>query len=142
MRAPPESFRPTTGAPGEVLRENVDEAPVNAAKAGDEAVARRSLLLHPEVRAAVPDELVQLLEGAFIEQEVDALARSELAGLALSLAALRPAASFSFRGKATQLFEPAMVFSFGCHERAPLQTRSARGPVAGWQPGCAKDAYG
>ena len=68
MRAPPESLRPTMGAPlriamsmtlhdlrgvgfrqraaedGEVLREGVDDAAVDAAVAGDDAVAGNDLL--------------------------------------------------------------------------------------------------
>ena len=37
------------------------------------------LFLHAEFVAAVFDEHVELLEGAFVEQEVDALARGQLA---------------------------------------------------------------
>ncbi len=93
MRAPPESFRPTIGRAvahrhvhhladlggvgfrqraaehGEVLREGVDDAAVNAAVAGDHAVAGNHLLLHPEVAAAMGDELVHFLERAGIEQQ-------------------------------------------------------------------------
>jgi hypothetical protein len=98
MRAPPESLRPTTGAPvlhgavhdladflrvgfreraaeyGEVLREDVDQAGVDVAVAGDEAVAGDDLLIHAEVAAAMGDELVELFEGAFVEEQFDALA--------------------------------------------------------------------
>jgi hypothetical protein len=72
MRAPPESLSPITGAPflhrevhdladlrrvrlgeraaehGEVLREHVDEPAVDAAVAGDHAVAVGALLLEPK----------------------------------------------------------------------------------------------
>ena len=71
--------------------------------AGDEAVARRALLLHAEIRAAVGDELVELLEGAFIEQQRDALARRQLAGLVFALAALGASAFFG-RGAASAQF--------------------------------------
>ena len=47
---------------GEVLREAVDDAPVDAPVAGDDAVAGDDLLLHPEIGAAVRDELVDFLE--------------------------------------------------------------------------------
>src|SRR5207247_4504680 len=63
---------------GEVLREGVDEAPLHGAVAGDDAVAGDALLLHAEVGAAVDDELVELLERAVVEEELDALARGEL----------------------------------------------------------------
>ena len=82
---------------GEVLREDVDEPPVDAAVAGDESVARGPLLFHPEILAVVPDEFVQLLERAFIEQQIDALARAELARFVFAFAALRSAAFFGFR---------------------------------------------
>ena len=51
--------------------------------AGDDAVARNQLLVHAEVAAAVGDELVDLLEGAPIEQQLDPLARGELSLLVL-----------------------------------------------------------
>ena len=62
---------------------HVDDASVDAAVAGDDAVARDDLLLHPEIGAAMRDELVDLLERAGIEQPLDALARGELALLVL-----------------------------------------------------------
>ena len=42
-------------------------------------------LIHAEIDAAVLDIHVELLEGAFVEQEVEALARRELAALVLGL---------------------------------------------------------
>ena len=71
---------------GEVLGEDVDQAAVDAAVAGDDAVARDLLLVHAEVGAAVDDELVDLVEAARIEQELDALAGGHLALLVLALA--------------------------------------------------------
>ena len=53
---------------GEVLGEDEDEAAVDAAVAGDDAVAGNLLLGHAEVEAAVLDELVELLEGALVEE--------------------------------------------------------------------------
>ncbi len=79
---------------GEVLREDEDDAAVDAAVAGDEAVAGDALLGHAEVGGAMGDELVGLLEGAFVEEEVDALAGGELAGFVLALAALGASALF------------------------------------------------
>ena len=116
MRAPPESFRPDdrrahlhrevhhlddlcgvgfregSAEDGEVLREGIDDAAVDAAVAGDDAVARDDLVGHPEVEAAVCDELVDFFEGAGVEQQLDALARGQLAGRALPLEALFAAA--------------------------------------------------
>ena len=116
MRAPPESLRPIdrrahlhrqvhdlddlggvglrerAAEDGEVLREGVGEAAVDAAVAGDDAVAGHDLLGHAEVAAAVGDELVDLLEGAGVEQQLDALARGQLAGVALPAQPLLAAA--------------------------------------------------
>jgi hypothetical protein len=52
--------------------------------AGNDPIARNELAGHAEIEAAVRDELVDLFEGAGIEQEVDALARRQLAGFALA----------------------------------------------------------
>ena len=56
---------------------------VDAPEAGDDAVARDDLLVHAEVAAAMGDELVDFFECAGVEQQVDALARRQLAGFAL-----------------------------------------------------------
>ena len=64
---------------GEVLREDVDQPAVDAAVAGDDAVAVELLLLEAEVGRPVRDEPVELDEAAFVEQEVEPLARGELA---------------------------------------------------------------
>ena len=53
-----------------------------------------TLLVHAEIAAAMRDELVDLLEGAFVEQQVDALAGGEFAFLVLAVAALGAAALF------------------------------------------------
>ena len=81
---------------GEVLREDVDEPPVDAAVAGDDAVAVVLLVLEAEVRGAVDDEPVELDEGALVEQEVEPLARRQLALGVLRLDALLAAALLRF----------------------------------------------
>ena len=81
---------------GEVLREDVYQAAVDAAIAGDEAVAGRALRFHAEIVGVVADEFVELFEGAFVEQQVDAFAGAELALLVFALAALGAAAGFGF----------------------------------------------
>ena len=68
---------------GEVLSEDEDETAFDASVAGDEAIAEEFLLVHAEVVATVGDELVGLFEGAFVEEELDALAGGHLALLAL-----------------------------------------------------------
>ncbi len=63
----------------EVLGEHEDGAAVDGAPAGDDAVARDLLLLHPEIVRAVLHEHVEFLEQPGIEEKLDALARRELA---------------------------------------------------------------
>ena len=73
---------------GEVLGKDEHQPAFDASVAGDEAVAVILLLVHAEVGAAMRDQLVGLFEGAFVEQELDALARRHLALLVLAGAAL------------------------------------------------------
>ena len=140
MRAPPESLRPDHGRAHlhrevhdladlagvrlgeaaaedrEVLGEDVHEAPVHASVAGHDAVAGHLLLGHAEVEAAVLDELVELLEGALVEQHQDALAGGELALAVLPLAPLGAAPLLRAPGAFPQVVE-------GEHGRAVLQLR-------------------
>src|SRR5262249_30267256 len=62
----------------EVLREREHLTAVDQTVARDHAVARNDLALHAEVAAAVGDQLVDFLERARIEEELDALARGQL----------------------------------------------------------------
>jgi hypothetical protein len=64
---------------GEVLAEHEDQAAVDHAVAGDDAVAGDLVVGHAEVGAAVLDEHVPLFEAAFVEQQFQPLARGELA---------------------------------------------------------------
>jgi hypothetical protein len=64
---------------GEVLAEDEDQAAVDRAVAGDHAVAGDLGVVHAEVGAAVLDEHVPFFEGAVVEQQLDALARGQLA---------------------------------------------------------------
>ena len=76
--------------------------PLTSAVAGDHAVAGNALAVHAEVVAVVLDEHVPFLEGPFVEQDVDALARRQLA-----LAVLRrdPALAAAHAGPAAFFFE-------------------------------------
>ena len=106
-------FRERAAEHGEILREHVDQPAIDAAKAGDEAVAGRPLLLHPEIVAAVRDKFVEFLECAFVEQQRDALARREFAGLVLALAAFGAAAGFRFGAAPAQLLEGDLAWGIG-----------------------------
>ena len=72
-------FRQRAAKDGEILREHIDEAPVDRAPAGYDAVARILLALHPEVGAAVRLEGVELLEAALVQQQLDPFAGGQLA---------------------------------------------------------------
>ena len=77
---------------GEILGEEEDGAAVDRTPAGDDAVAGDLLLLHAEIGRAVLDEHVEFLERAFVEEDVDALARGEFAALVLGVDAILAAA--------------------------------------------------
>ena len=98
---------------GEVLRKDVDEAAVDTAETGDEAVAGGTLVLHAEIDAAVADKFVELFEGAFVEEEIDALARGEFAGFVFALAAFGAAARFGFGAEAAEVVHAVFVFCGG-----------------------------
>ena len=96
---------------GKILREHVDQAAFDQSVSGDEAVAGRALFLHAEIAAVVHHELVEFLEGAFIQQQFDSLARAQLAFLVLAFAPLGSAALLGFLIPAPQFFQPVVVFS-------------------------------
>ena len=82
--------------------------------AGDDAVAGDELLVHAEIAAAVGDQLVELLERAGIEQQLDPLAGGQLAGFVLAREAL---------GAAAQLGAPLEVGEdvFGFHRGSSIR---------------------
>ena len=72
------------------------------------------------------DEFVELLEGAFIEQQVHPLARAELAFFVLAFAAFWAAAFFGFGVAAAKLFEAVEMFAvfdwfWGAHNGSQYQ---------------------
>ena len=89
---------------GEVLAEHEHQAAVDHSVAGDHAVARNLLLGHAEVDRAVLDEHVPLFEGVVVQQQLDALARGELALGMLRVDALLPAAEARLGAALFELF--------------------------------------
>src|SRR5581483_8561877 len=92
---------------GEVLRVDVDQAPVDPAVAADHGVAQVLLLAEAEVVGAVRHQRVQLFEAALIEQYGEPLARGELAAPVLRLDAALAAALQRLgleRGEMVELF--------------------------------------
>jgi hypothetical protein len=70
---------------GEVLGEHIDDTPVDRAPAGDDAVAGILLFSMPKSAQRCSDVHVELLEGVLVHEQIDALARGELAALVLRL---------------------------------------------------------
>ena len=89
----------------EVLGENIDDAAVDGAPAGDHAVAGDLGLLHAELGAAVFDVHVELLERVVVHEQADALACRELAPLVLGIDAHLPAAQARFRPPPLEFFQ-------------------------------------
>jgi hypothetical protein len=79
---------------GEVLREDIDEAPVNGARARDHAIAGKGLRLHAEVDAIMLYVRVIFFEAVGIEQYAQSLAGRQSALGVLRRDALLAAAQF------------------------------------------------
>src|SRR5439155_24774013 len=95
---------------GEVLRKSERRPPVDQAMSRDDAVSGSHLVLHAEIATAMGDELVDFLEGARIEQQLDALGSRQLARGALPLQAVLPAAQL---GALFEIFEcPVGIHSY------------------------------
>ncbi len=118
-------FRQRAAEHGEILSENVNRAAVNAAEAGDETVAIDDLLVHAEIGAAMPDQLVHLLECVFVQQQIDALARREFAFFVLPRIPFFAAACFG-NGMAAPHFRKTVHG----HRNLTVAGRLARGN--GW----------
>jgi hypothetical protein len=73
------------------------------------------LLVHAEVAAAVSDQFIELFEGAFIEQQLDALAGGEFAFAVLTGAAVVATTQFGGGVTAAEFLE--LVHSFDCSGR-------------------------
>ena len=113
----------------EVLGEHADLAAVDRAVAGDDAVAVRAVLLQPEGGRAVPGELVELDEGALVEEQLDALAGGLAALGVLLLDRLRRAGVHGLVEAPLQVGELA-------GGRVDVDVRSAAGTSVP-SPGCA-----
>ena len=97
-------------------REHEHEPAVDGPVAGDDAVAEDALLVEPEVRRAVRDERVELDERARVEQQVEALARGQLAHRVLPLDAGRSPTLPRLRAHPLESRDPFRVLR---HVRAP-----------------------
>src|ERR1700682_5644933 len=106
-------FRERTAENGKVLRENINQAAIDTAEAGDETIAGGTLLLHAEIDATVTDKFVEFFEGAFVQQKMDALAGGKFAGFVFALPALRAATGLRFLGNAAKLFHTVSTSGFG-----------------------------
>jgi hypothetical protein len=110
--------RQRTAEHGEVLGEDVDEPPVDPARARDHAIAQDLLVGHAEVGAVVGDEAVELHERAHVEQRLHPLARGAFALLVLvghALGAAAEARGLRHRGEAGELVSAVHRTSVGPH---------------------------
>ena len=78
-------FRQRSAENREVLAEDEHEPAVDRAVTGDDAVAQVALAVQAEVSRAVRDERVQLDERIRVEQQLQSLARRQLAAIVLLL---------------------------------------------------------
>src|SRR5205807_488492 len=120
-------FRERAAEYREILCENVNQANINAPKTSDEAVTRGTLVLHPEIPAAMTNKFVQFFKCTFVEEETDTFTRGELAGLMFAFAALGPAPGFRLPIEAAKLFRavvcPGNPGGFGGGDQAALGFR-------------------
>src|SRR4051812_28734489 len=75
-----------------ILAEDKDKSPVHGPMAGDDAIARDLQLVDTEIMAAMLDEHVPFLEGTGVEQQLEALPRSQLSTAMLGFGAALSAA--------------------------------------------------
>ena len=75
----------------------------------NEAIAIEDLIVHLEVAAAVTDEGVEFFKGAFVEEEVDALAGGEFAVAALAFEAVWTATEFGIGAAAFEFGDRILV---------------------------------
>jgi len=81
-------------------------ASFNATVPRYEPIAQDLLLIHSKIGCAMGDKAVRFLKCPFVQQEVDALTRGELALLVLPLAALRSTTCVGGGIATLQLLQP------------------------------------
>ncbi len=90
---------------GAVLGKDKDLAAIDQAMARYHAVTGIYLLVHPKILRTMFDQLIELLKGCVVEQELNPLARSHLAVGVLLLDARGAAAGFGALLTLAQLIE-------------------------------------
>ena len=98
---------------------------------GHNAVAGDDLLIHPEVAAPVGDELVEFLERARVEQQIDALARRQLASVVLAAQPLFSPAEFGAALEAGEHLVGIQAFT-ACDFSQSFRNFSRPMLVSGW----------
>ena len=77
---------------GKVLAEHKDQPAIDRAVAGDDAVARDAVRVDAEIVAPMLDKHVPFFKGPWVEQQLEPLARSQLAATVLRFGPSDPAA--------------------------------------------------
>ena len=88
---------------GEILREDIDQAAVDRAGTGDDAVAGDMLFVHAEIDAIMFDIHVDFLERILVEQDIEPLTRGQLALGVLGVDPFLAAAEHGFGALGFQL---------------------------------------
>lgn len=101
---------------GEVLGEYKYLASIHEPVPGNDTVAEDLLILHPEIRRSVDDELIKLFETAIVEEELDPLASGHFSARLLFCNSLGPAAKFGLARLFFQKLDLAHRTSFRFHK--------------------------
>jgi hypothetical protein len=99
--------------------------------AGDDTVARDDLVGHPEVPAAVRDELVELFERSGIEKQIHPLAGRELSRRMLALDAVGATAQLGAAFEVGELVYGLQAFT-ACAFSQSFKNFSRPMLVSGW----------
>ena len=108
---------------GEILSKYVNEAAINAAIPGNDAIAGILLVLHPEIDAAMGDEFVDFFKRIAIQQKRDALTGGHFAFRPLLVEPLLSAAEFGGPVHLEELFDACRCGDLG-HWTTLLQVPS------------------
>ena len=101
---------------GEVLAEHENESAVDHAMAGHDAVAQVTLAVETKIGGSMSHERVELHERLWVEQQLEALTRGELAAFVLLIDALFPSPKKTL---GTHLLEPRELRFFRGHGSCP-----------------------
>ena len=104
-------FRKRAAENRKILRKDKNLAAVDQAVAGDDAVAGKLLLLHPEIGRTMHDKFVELFKAAFVQKKFDAFARGHFPARRCFSRRACPPPSSAFRERSRK--SSILFFFFG-----------------------------